>query len=52
MKLLLAPKDIPDLQFDAAERKEKGDSPERTDVMEIMEVNTEGSVMAPQNSDF
>ena len=51
-KLLLAPKDIPDLQFDAAQRKGKGDSPERTDVMEIMEVNTEGSVMAPQNSDF
>ena len=46
-KLLLAPKDIPDLQFDAAERKEKGDSPERTDVMEIMDVNTEDSVMAP-----
>ena len=51
-KLLLAPTDIPDLQFDAAERKEKGDSPERTDVMEIMEVNTEGIVTEPQNSDF
>ena len=51
-KLLLAHKDIPDLQFDAAERKEKGDSPERTDVMEIMDVNTEDSVTAPQNSDF
>ena len=51
-KLLLAPKDIPDLQFDAAERKEKGDSPERTDVMEIMDVNTEDSVTVPQNSNF
>ena len=51
-KLLLAPKDIPNLQFDAAERKEKGDSPERTDVMEIMDVNTEDSVTAPQNSNF
>ena len=37
---MLAPKDIPDLQFDAAERKEKGDSPERTEVMEIMNVDT------------
>ena len=51
-KLLLAPKDIPDLQFDAAERKEEDDSPERTDVIEIMDVNTEDSVTAPQNSDF
>ena len=51
-KLLLAPKDIPDLQFDAVERKDKGDSPERTDVMEIMDVNTDYSVTAPQNSDF
>ena len=51
-KLLLAPKDIPDLHFDITEKKEKGDSPERTDVMEIMDVNTEDSVTAPQNSDF
>ena len=52
LKLLLAPKDIPDLQFDAAERKEKGDSSEKTEVMEIMDVNTKRNVMAPQNSDF
>ena len=51
-KLLLAPKDIPDLQFDAAEKNEKSDSSERTDVMEIMDVNREDSVTAPQNSDF
>ena len=52
-KLLLAAKDIPDLQFDAAEVKEKCDSSERTEVMEIMDVDTKGScVMAPQNSDF
>ena len=51
-KLLLAPKDIPDLHFDITDKKEKGDSPERTDVMEIMDVNTEDSVTAPQNSDF
>ena len=49
---MLAQKDIPDLQFDAAERKQKGDSPERTEVMEIMDVDTKGSVTAPQNSDF
>ena len=47
-KLLLAAKDIPDLQFDTAETKEKGKPLERTDVMEIMDVDTKESV---QNSD-
>ena len=51
-KLLLAPKDIPDLHFDVTDTKEKGDSSEKTEVMEIMDVNTEDSVTAPQNSDF
>ena len=51
LKLLLAAKDIPDLQFDAAEPEEKGESSERTDVMEIMDVDAKGSVMTPQNSD-
>ena len=51
-KLLLAAKDIPDLQFDAAEVKEKGDSSERTEVLEIRDVDKNGSVMTPQNSDF
>ena len=51
-KLLLAPKDIPDLQFDAAEKKDKGDSPEKTEVMEIMDVDTKCSVIAPRNSNF
>ena len=51
-KLLLAPRDIPDLNFDVTDRKEKGDSPERTDVMEMMDMNTEDSATAPQNSDF
>ena len=50
--LLLAAKDIPDLQFKAVEEEEKGDSPERTEVMEIMDVDTKGIVTAPQNSDF
>ena len=50
--MLLAAKDIPDLQFDAAEAKEEYDSSEKTEVMEIMDVNTKRSVMAPQNSDF
>ena len=49
-KLLLAPKDIPDLQFDAAEKKDKGDSPEKTEVVEIMDVDTKCSVIAPRNS--
>ena len=51
-KLLLAPKDIPDLHFDITDTKEKGDSSEKTEVMEIMDVNTKRSVLAPQNSDL
>ena len=51
-KLLLAPRDIPDLHFAVAEREDKGDSPEKTDVIEVMNVNTEDCVMVPRNSDF
>ena len=51
-KLLLAAKDIPDLQFVAAEAKEKGESSERTDVVEIIDVDTKGSMMISQNSDL
>ena len=51
LKLLLAEKDIPDLHIDAAEMKEKGKPSERTDVMEIMDVNTKESAMTQQNSD-
>ena len=51
-KLLLAPRDIPDLQFAVAEREEKGDSPEKTEVTEIVDVDTRCSVMATQNKDF
>ena len=49
-KLLLAEKDIPDLHFDVKDRKEKGDSSEKTEVMEITDVNR--GVMTPLNSDF
>ena len=48
-KLLLAEKDIPDLHFDV---KDNGDSPEKTDVMELMNMNTEDCVTVPWNSDF
>ena len=51
-KLLLAEKDIPDLHFEVTDRKEKDDSSEKTEVMEIIDVNTKRSVMTPQNSDF
>ena len=51
-KLLLAAKDIPDLQFDAAEPEEKGEPSERTEVLEITDVDTNESVTTPQNSDF
>ena len=40
MKLLLAEKDIPDLHFDKVDAKEKKKPSERTDVMEIMNVDT------------
>ena len=48
-KLLIAEKDIPDLDFDIKDKKEKGDSPE---VMEITDMDTMDSVTAPQDSDF
>ena len=51
-KLLLAEKDIPDLHFNIRDRRERGNSAEKKDVMEIMDVNTEDCVTAPQNSDF
>ena len=51
-KLLLAEKDLSDLHFDVRDMKEKGDTSEKTEVMEIMDVNRKRSVMAPQNSEF
>ena len=47
-KLLLAEKDIPDLEIDVTEPKEKGDSSGRTEVMVIMNVDTKENM---QNSD-
>ena len=49
--MLLAAKDVPDLQFDAAESEERGESAVRTDMVEIIDVDTNGSVTTPQNSD-
>ena len=46
-KLLLAEKDIPDLHFDIMDAKEKNKTSERTEVMVIMNVDTEKM----QNSD-
>ena len=51
-KLLLAPRDIPDLHFPVAEREDKGDSPEKTDVIKLMNVNIKDCVTVPRNSDF
>ena len=48
-KLLLAEKDIPDLHFEV---KDNGDSPEKTDVMDLMNVNTEECVTEPRISEF
>ena len=52
LKLLLAAKDIPDLQFDAAEATEEGESLGGTDVVEIIDVDTNGSLMVLQDSHF
>ena len=52
VKLLLAPRDIPDLHFAVAEMEDKGGSPEKTDVIELMNVNTEDCVTVPRNSNF
>ena len=49
-KLLLAEKDIPDLDFNVTDTKEKGDSLETMEVLEITDVNTTGTT--PQNSEF
>ena len=51
-KLLLAAKDIPDLQFGAAEPEEKGEPSERTEVLEITDVDTNESITTLQNSNF
>ena len=46
----LAAKDVPNLQFDLAELEERGDSAVRTDVVEIIDMDTNESVMGSQNS--
>ena len=51
-KLLLAAKDIPDLHFDVAEMEEKGEPSERTEVVEIIDVDAKGRLMILENSDF
>ena len=43
-KLLLAEKDIPDLDFNVTDTKEKGDSLETMEVMEITDMNTSDSL--------
>ena len=48
-KLLLPSKDIPELHFEVTDTKEKGNSSEKMEVMEITGVNTGG--MIPKNSD-
>ena len=51
-KLLLAPRDIPDLHFAVTEREDEGDSPEKTDVIELMNVNIRDCVTVPRKNDF
>ena len=43
-KIVISSQGVPDLQFDAAEAEEKGESSERTDVVEIVDVDINGSV--------
>ena len=49
---MLAPKNIPDLHFHVTDMKEKGDSYEKTEVMEIMDLNKGDCVMVPRNNNF
>ena len=51
-KLLLAEKDIPDLHFDISETKEKGKPLERTEMLEMSDVDTNGNATTPWNSDL
>ena len=51
-KLLLAAKDVLNLQFDVAESEGKNEPLERVDVMEIMPMTISKSVIAIQNSEF
>ena len=51
-KLLLATKDVPNLQFDVAESEVKSEPLERVDVMEIIPMTVSKSVIAIQNSEF
>ena len=48
--MLLAAKDLPDLQFDTAEAKGEDESSERTDVIEIIDVDVNESVTISHNS--
>ena len=50
-KFLLAAKDVPNGQFDVAESEERGELAVRTDVVEFIDMDTNESVMASQNSD-
>ena len=52
LKLLQAEKDIPDLHFEVKDSRERGYSSEKTDVMEIMDMNTEDCVTASWNNNF
>ena len=49
---MLAAKDVPNLQFNVEESKEKSKPLERADVMEIMDTTVSKSVIAIQNSNF
>ena len=51
-KLLLAEKDIPDFHFNKVDTKEKGESSERTEMMEIIDVEIKRNMMVKQNSNF
>ena len=50
-KLLIAEKDIPNVHCDITDTKDKGESPERTDVMEIMDMNTKSRDTHLQHSE-
>ena len=51
-KLVLAAKDVPNLQFDVIESNEQSKPPEGAEVMEIMDMTRNECAIATQNSDF
>ena len=51
-KVIVSNKRHPGPTFSVAEREDKGDSAEKTNVVELINVSTQDCVTVPRNSDF